>query len=66
MSQESQFRAHFNGLQVLKGVKTSLSSDVFSYGMVLFEIFKHEVPFAGVYEITIANMILEGKVDSYV
>ena len=54
--------AHFNGLQVLKGEKVSLSCDVFSYGMVLFEVFKHELPFASVYEIKIANMILEGKV----
>ena len=58
-------RAHFIGLQVLKGVKVSLSCDVFSYGMVLFEIFKQEVPFAGIHDIKVANMILEGKVGFY-
>ena len=40
----------------------SLSCDVFSYGMVLFEIFAEEVPFAGIHDIKVANMILEGKV----
>ena len=49
-------------LQVLKGEQVSLSCDVFSYGMVLFEIFAEEVPFAGTHNIKVASMILEGEV----
>ena len=43
----------------------SLSCDVFSYGMVLFEIFKEELPFAGVSDIKIITIISEGKVSCY-
>ena len=49
-------------LQVLKGEKVSLSCDVFSYGMVLIELFKREVPFAGINDLKVAGMISEGEV----
>ena len=50
-------------MQVLKGEKVSLACDVFSYGMVLFEIFKQEIPFADIHDIVkVISMISEGKV----
>ena len=50
-------------VQVLKGEKVSLACDVFSYGMVLFEIFKQEIPFADIHDIVkVISMISEGKV----
>ena len=55
-------RTHFVCVQVLKGVKVSLACDVFSYGMVLFELFKHEMPFAGIHDLKVSNMIIDGKV----
>ena len=51
--------------QVLKGEEVSLTCDVFSYGMVLFEFFKQEVPFADIYDVKVIGMILEGKVGCY-
>ena len=44
----------------------SLSCDVYSYGMVLFEIFKQEIPFAGVHDLKVISMISEGEVGCYV
>ena len=59
-------RSHFTALQVFKGEKVSLSCDVFSYGMVLFEIFKQEIPFADIHDlIKVIGMISEGKVGCY-
>ena len=38
------------------------SSDVFSYGMVLYEIFVHEVPFADIEEgVDVASNIRDGR-----
>ena len=51
--------------QVLRGEKVSLACDVFSYGMVLFEVFKQEVPFADIHNMKVISMISEGKVGCY-
>ena len=53
-------------MQVVKGEKVSLSSDVFSYGMVLFEIFKQEIPFASVQSLQVPTMIMEGVVGVHI
>ena len=55
----------FIGLQVLKGKKVSLSSDVYSYGMVLFEIFKLEVPFSGIIEMDVIIKSVQGEVGNF-
>ena len=49
-------------LQVLLKQPVSLSCDVFSYGMVLYEILAHYLPFAGIIEVRVAGMIVDGEV----
>lgn len=41
--------------------KVNQRCDVFSYGMVLYEVFAHEVPFFGVDEAYVSSMIRDGK-----
>ena len=50
-------------LQVMKKEPVSLSSDVFSYGMLLYEIFACKLPFADdTSDLKVSNMIMDGEV----
>ena len=40
----------------------SLSYDAFSYGMVMYELFSYQLPFAEVSSLLVPNKILEGNV----
>ena len=40
----------------------SLSYDAFSYGMVMYELFSYQLPFAEVSSLLVPNKILEGDV----
>ena len=48
--------------QALKQDPVSLSSDVFSYGMVLYELFVCKLPYYEVNDIKAANKIINGVV----
>ena len=43
----------------------SLSYDVFSYAMVIYELFSHELPFAEVSSHLVLMEIVNGKVNNY-
>ena len=50
-------------LQVMKGEPVSLSADVFSYGMLLYEIFTHKLPFADtITDLVVSSKIMSGEV----
>ena len=48
--------------QVLNHDPVSLSSDVYSYGMLLFEILTREIPFAGISDTDAMKRIQRGEV----
>ena len=41
--------------------KVNQRCDVFSYGMILYEVFAHEVPFVGVDDAYVSSLIRDGK-----
>ena len=40
----------------------SLSYDAFSYAMVMYEVFSHQLPFAGEPDLLVPSKITDGKV----
>ena len=48
--------------RLLKGDDLSKSSNVFSYGMILWEIVAQELPFSNVPAVAVASEIISGKV----
>ena len=48
--------------QVLRSERVSKSCDIYSYGILLFEIATLEMPFSDVSSIMVPSMIAEGKV----
>ena len=56
----------FNFIQVMKGEPVSLSSDVFSYGMLLYEIFARKLPFSDAkLDAEVFSKIMNGKVRDF-
>ena len=49
-------------VQGMNGAPVSLSYDAFSYGMVMYELFSYQLPFAEVSSLLVPNKILEGDV----
>ena len=50
-------------MQLVKDEPVSLSCDVFSYGMLLYEIFAHQLPFTNVKsDVEVAGLIMKGEV----
>lgn len=53
---------HWMAPEILKGGKYEYASDVYSYGMILWEILKFEIPYYGLNPYQIQNLVAQKKI----